>query len=206
MAEEIEAAYRERMGASRAEAATRTREARRASALESEARVRAASGQIAKKVAAAEADIRAAAAGARAEVEKAAVEATQELVARRGLGERLEGAGVRVVGVRVHVAGRLGHAVEQLLRGQAADRHAREEGVVVLGRVRPAGAGPLVRLGVDHRADDELQVEVLFRQGVGQLVQQRLVRHRVVVARFQHRLQDAHAEEVLPQMIDGGGR
>ena len=81
-AEEIEAAYRERIDASRAEAANLTREARQASALETEAKVRAASEQIAKKVAAAEAEIRTAAGAARAEVEKAAVEATQDLVTR----------------------------------------------------------------------------------------------------------------------------
>ena len=81
-AEEIETAYRERIDASRAEAANLTREARQASALETEAKVREASEQIAKKVAAAEAEIRKAAGAARAEVEKAAVEATQELVAR----------------------------------------------------------------------------------------------------------------------------
>ena len=81
-AEEIEVAYRERMDASRAEAAQLTREARQASALETEAKVRAASEQIGKKVAAAEAEIRTAAEAARTEVEKAAVEATQELVAR----------------------------------------------------------------------------------------------------------------------------
>ena len=81
-AEEIEAAYRERMDVSRAEAAKLTREARQASALETETKVRAASEQIAKKVAAAEAEIRKAAGAARSEVEKAAVEATQELVAR----------------------------------------------------------------------------------------------------------------------------
>jgi F-type H+-transporting ATPase subunit b len=81
-AEEIEVAYRERIDASRAEAATLTREARQASSLETENKVRAASEQIAKKVAAAEADIRKAAGAARSEVEKAAVEATQDLVAR----------------------------------------------------------------------------------------------------------------------------
>ncbi|HZB68828.1 MAG TPA: ATPase [Sphingomicrobium sp.] len=81
-AEEIETAYRERMDVSRAEAAKLTREARQASALETENKVRAASEQIAKKVAAAEAEIRTAAGAARAEVEKAAVDATRELVAR----------------------------------------------------------------------------------------------------------------------------
>ena len=81
-AEEIEVAYRERMDVSRAEAAKLTREARQASALETETKVRAASEQIAKKIAAAEAEIRTAAGAARAEVEKAAVEATQDLVAR----------------------------------------------------------------------------------------------------------------------------
>ena len=81
-AEEIETAYRERMDVSRAEAAKLTREARQASALETENKVRAASEQIAKKVAAAEAEIRTAAGAARAEVEAVAVDATQEMVAK----------------------------------------------------------------------------------------------------------------------------
>jgi F-type H+-transporting ATPase subunit b len=81
-AEETEAAYRERIDASRAEAAALTREARQAAARETEEKVRAAAGKIAAKVAAAEAKIRAAAEAARAEVEKVAVEATQEMVAK----------------------------------------------------------------------------------------------------------------------------
>ena len=81
-AEETEAAYRERMNASRAEAAKLTQEAKQASARETEAQVRAASEQIAKKIEAAEADIRAAADKARAEVEAVAFEATQQMVER----------------------------------------------------------------------------------------------------------------------------
>jgi F-type H+-transporting ATPase subunit b len=81
-AEETEAAYRERIDASRAEAAALTREARQAAARETEAKVHAAAEKIAAKVAVAEAKIRAAAEAARAEVEKVAVEATQEMVAK----------------------------------------------------------------------------------------------------------------------------
>ena len=81
-AEETEAAYRERMDASRAEAAELTRTARQEAALETEAKVRAASEKIAKKIASAEAKIRSAAEAARSEIEAVAVEATQELVAR----------------------------------------------------------------------------------------------------------------------------
>jgi F-type H+-transporting ATPase subunit b len=81
-AEETEARYREAMDASRAQAANLTREARQASAMETEAKVRAAAEQIAAKVAKAEAKIRAAAEAARSEVEAVAVEATQEMVAR----------------------------------------------------------------------------------------------------------------------------
>jgi F-type H+-transporting ATPase subunit b len=81
-AEETEARYRERIDASRAEAAGLTREARQAAALETEAKVRAASEKIAAKVAQAEARIRAAADAARGEVEAVAVEAAQDMVAR----------------------------------------------------------------------------------------------------------------------------
>ena len=81
-AEETEAQYRERIDASRAEAATLTRDARQAAALETEKKIRSASEKIAKKMAKAEAEIRAAAEAARAEVEAVAVEATQEMVAK----------------------------------------------------------------------------------------------------------------------------
>lgn len=81
-AEETEAAYRAAMDTSRAEAAALTREARQASAHETEAKVRAAAKQFAAKVAKAEAKIRVAADAARAEVEAVAVEAAQEMVAR----------------------------------------------------------------------------------------------------------------------------
>ena len=81
-AEETEAAYRAQMDTSRAETATLTRDARQASAHETEAKVRAAAEQFAAKVAKAEAKIHAAADAARAEVEAVAVEATQEMIAR----------------------------------------------------------------------------------------------------------------------------
>ena len=81
-AEETEAAYRSRLDASRAQAATVTQEARQASARETETKVRAAAEKIAAKVASAEAEIRAAAEAARAEVDAATIEATQEMVAR----------------------------------------------------------------------------------------------------------------------------
>jgi F-type H+-transporting ATPase subunit b len=81
-AEETEAAYRAKIDASRAQAATVTQEARQASARETEAKVRAAAEKIAAKVASAEADIRAAALSARTEVEAAAIDATQEMVAK----------------------------------------------------------------------------------------------------------------------------
>ena len=81
-AEEIEGAYRAAMDVSRAEAAALTREARAASARETETKVKAAAEKIAAKVAKAEAQIRVAADAARAEVEKAAIDATQDMVAK----------------------------------------------------------------------------------------------------------------------------
>ena len=81
-AEETEAAYRAAMDVSRAEAAALTREARAASARETETKVKAAAEKIAAKVAKAEAQIRVAADAARAEVEKAAIDATQDMVAK----------------------------------------------------------------------------------------------------------------------------
>ena len=87
-AEEVEAEYRSRIDASRAEAAQLTREARQAAALETEKKIRAASERIAKTMAKAEAEIRAAAEAARTEVEAAAVEASREMV------EKLTGARV----------------------------------------------------------------------------------------------------------------
>ena len=81
-AEETEAAYRAAMDVSRAEAAALTREARAASARETETKVKAAAEEFAAKVAKAEAQIRVAADAARAEVEKAAIDATQDMVAK----------------------------------------------------------------------------------------------------------------------------
>jgi F-type H+-transporting ATPase subunit b len=81
-AEATEAAYREAMDASRAESAALTREARAASARDTEAKVHAAAEKIAAQVAKAEGKIRAAADAARAEIEKATVQATQDMVAK----------------------------------------------------------------------------------------------------------------------------
>lgn len=81
-AEETEGAYRARIDASRAQAASVTQEARQASARETEKTVRRAAEKIAAELAAAEAEIRAAAEAARAEVEDVAIEATREMVAK----------------------------------------------------------------------------------------------------------------------------
>jgi F-type H+-transporting ATPase subunit b len=81
-ADETEAAYRARMDASRADAAKVTQEAKQASALETEAKVRKAADKINAKVEAAEQKIRDKVQAARAEIEAVAAEATQEMVAR----------------------------------------------------------------------------------------------------------------------------
>ena len=81
-AEETEAAWRARMDAARGEAAKLSQEAKQASALDTEAKVRKAAEKIGLKVEAAEAKIREAAQAARAEIESVAAEATQEMVQR----------------------------------------------------------------------------------------------------------------------------
>jgi len=81
-ADETEAAYRARMDASRADAAKVMQEAKQASALETEAKVRKAADKINVKVEAAEQKIRDKVQAARAEIEAVAAEATQEMVAR----------------------------------------------------------------------------------------------------------------------------
>jgi F-type H+-transporting ATPase subunit b len=81
-ADETEAAWRARMDAARVEAARVAQEAKQASSLESEAKVKAAADKLNGKVAAAEAKIRDALASARAEIEAVAAEATREMVSR----------------------------------------------------------------------------------------------------------------------------
>ena len=81
-AEETEAAWRARMDSARAEAAKLSQEAKQASALETEAKVRKAADKINLKVEKAEAKIREASEAARAEIEAVAAEATQEMVQR----------------------------------------------------------------------------------------------------------------------------
>lgn len=81
-ADETEAAWRARMDAARSDAARIAQEAKRKSAVDTEAKVRAAADKINLKVEAAEAKIREALESARAEIESVAADATQEMVAR----------------------------------------------------------------------------------------------------------------------------
>jgi F-type H+-transporting ATPase subunit b len=81
-AEETEAQWRARMDAARADAARIAQEAKQASALETEAKVKAASEQINLKIESAEARLREAVTSARAEIEGVAAEATREMVQR----------------------------------------------------------------------------------------------------------------------------
>ena len=81
-ADETEAAWRARMDAARSEAARIAQEAKQASALEAEAKVKAAADKINVKLESAEGRIREAVASARAEIEVVAAEAAQEMVAR----------------------------------------------------------------------------------------------------------------------------
>jgi F-type H+-transporting ATPase subunit b len=81
-ADETEAAWRARMDAARVEAARVAQDAKQASSLESEAKVKAAADKLNVKVEAAEAKIRDALASARAEIEAVAAEATREMVSR----------------------------------------------------------------------------------------------------------------------------
>jgi F-type H+-transporting ATPase subunit b len=81
-AEETEAAYRERMDASRAEALKVAQAAKQSSAKATEERVRSANEEIGTKVEAAEARIRASADAALSEIEGVAAEAAREMVER----------------------------------------------------------------------------------------------------------------------------
>ncbi len=81
-ADETEAAWRERMDAARVEAARVAQEAKQASSLKSEAKVKAAADKLNIKVESAEARIRDALVSARGEIESVAAEATREMVAR----------------------------------------------------------------------------------------------------------------------------
>ena len=81
-AEQTEEAWRERMDATRAEAARIANEAKQASAKATEAKVKAAADKINQKVESAEAQIRDAVHAARAEIEAVAAEAAQEMVGR----------------------------------------------------------------------------------------------------------------------------
>src|SRR4030095_3896981 len=81
-ADETEAAWRSRMDAARAEAAKITQEAKRQSAVETEAKVSKAVDKIGLKVEWAEAKIREAVTAARVEIQALAAEASQDMVAR----------------------------------------------------------------------------------------------------------------------------
>ena len=81
-ADEVEADYRARMDASRAEAMQVAQAARQASAKTTEERMHKANEESAEKIAAAEARIRAAADAALADIESVAAEAAQDMVQR----------------------------------------------------------------------------------------------------------------------------
>jgi F-type H+-transporting ATPase subunit b len=81
-ADALDADYRGRLEASRAEALKVTQGAKQASARETEQRIKAADAEIDAKVDAAEAEIAAAARGALAEIEAVAAVATREMVVR----------------------------------------------------------------------------------------------------------------------------
>jgi len=81
-ADETEAAWRGRMDAARSDAARIAQEAKQASALETEAKVKAAADQINAKVDSAGARLREAVTSARAEIQAVAAEATREMVQR----------------------------------------------------------------------------------------------------------------------------
>jgi F-type H+-transporting ATPase subunit b len=81
-AEKAEAAYREKMDASRSEAMRLAQEAKQSGAREAEKRVAAASRDIDDKLAAAETKIRDLAAAAQSEIEGVAVEATRDIFAK----------------------------------------------------------------------------------------------------------------------------
>jgi F-type H+-transporting ATPase subunit b len=81
-ADETEAAWRARMDSARAEAARIAQDAKQSSALETEAKVKAAADKINAKIESAQGSIREALEAARAEIEAVAVEATRDMVSR----------------------------------------------------------------------------------------------------------------------------
>ena len=81
-ADETEAAWRARMDAARAEAFRLAQEAKQASALDTEARVKAAADKINLRIESSEAKIREALGSARAEIESVAAGATSDMVQR----------------------------------------------------------------------------------------------------------------------------
>ena len=81
-ADQTEEAWRERMDAARAEAARIANEAKQASALDTEAKVKKAADKLALKVEASEKKLGEAVQSARAEIEAVAAELTQDLVSR----------------------------------------------------------------------------------------------------------------------------
>ena len=81
-ADQTEEAWRERMDAARAEAARIANEAKQASALDTEAKVKKAADKLALKVEASEKKLGEAVLSARAEIEAVAAELTQDLVSR----------------------------------------------------------------------------------------------------------------------------
>src|SRR6476659_8585544 len=81
-ADETEAQWRARMDAARTEAARIAQEAKQASALETEAKVKAAADQLTAKQESAEARIREAFTSARSEIENVAADAAREMVQR----------------------------------------------------------------------------------------------------------------------------
>ena len=81
-ADETEAAWRARMDAARAEAFRLAQEAKQASALDTEARIKAAADKLNLRIESSEAKIREALGSARAEIESVAAGATGDLVQR----------------------------------------------------------------------------------------------------------------------------
>jgi F-type H+-transporting ATPase subunit b len=81
-ADETEAAWRARMDAARAEAFRLAQEAKQASALDTEARIKAAADKLNLRIESSEAKIREALGSARAEIESVAAGATSDMVQR----------------------------------------------------------------------------------------------------------------------------
>ena len=95
-------------------------------------------------------------------------------------------------------------AVVQLLRSQGAARGAGELARIGLTGMRLA-AGTLVRKAARDRSNQEFQVEVVGDELTDQLVKQfRMARRIVRGTQAVNRVDQADAEEVMPQAIDGG--